>query len=247
MADFRPWLTRTRTGRRWSSRRSASGASAQEAGRRAGRRPPRRSRPRSAGARAAPEPEPAEPVPSPSPSRSTAAGRRARPPSRRRARRPSPSRSARPRPAAEPTRAPLFADEVADAAPADHGRRADAGAADRAGEPEARRRSRASRCRPALGRWPPPSSPASWSALLTVGLTWASLRGCEALQGTSSCGGPGLLLLLRDPGRDGRRSAPCCCAPGGVADPGSTSFLGGRPARRGRAAVPGRPARSTGG
>ncbi len=33
--------------------------------------------------------------------------------------------------------------------------------------------------------------------LAGVGLTWATLRGCEALRGTSSCGkGPGLLLLL---------------------------------------------------
>jgi hypothetical protein len=29
-----------------------------------------------------------------------------------------------------------------------------------------------------------------------AGLTYASLRGCEAVRGTSSCGGPGLLLLV---------------------------------------------------
>lgn len=29
-----------------------------------------------------------------------------------------------------------------------------------------------------------------------IGLTWASLRGCEAVQGTPSCGGVGYLLLL---------------------------------------------------
>ena len=31
--------------------------------------------------------------------------------------------------------------------------------------------------------------------LLMVGLTWAGLRGCEAVQGTSSCGGAGYPLL----------------------------------------------------
>ncbi len=29
-----------------------------------------------------------------------------------------------------------------------------------------------------------------------AGLTWVSLRGCEAVKGTESCGGPGLLLLV---------------------------------------------------
>ena len=32
--------------------------------------------------------------------------------------------------------------------------------------------------------------------VFAVGLTWLSLRGCEAVNGTSSCGNPGLLLLL---------------------------------------------------
>ncbi|HLO35330.1 MAG TPA: hypothetical protein VK194_04580, partial [Candidatus Deferrimicrobium sp.] len=32
--------------------------------------------------------------------------------------------------------------------------------------------------------------------VITVGLTWASLRLCEVAKGTSSCGGPGFLLLL---------------------------------------------------
>jgi hypothetical protein len=31
---------------------------------------------------------------------------------------------------------------------------------------------------------------------VAVGLTWASLRGCEIVRGTSSCGDPGYLLLL---------------------------------------------------
>lgn len=29
-----------------------------------------------------------------------------------------------------------------------------------------------------------------------TGLTWAALQGCEALRGTDSCGGPGLLVLI---------------------------------------------------
>ena len=32
--------------------------------------------------------------------------------------------------------------------------------------------------------------------LLAVGLTWLGLRGCSAIRDTSSCGDPGLLLLL---------------------------------------------------
>jgi hypothetical protein len=32
--------------------------------------------------------------------------------------------------------------------------------------------------------------------VIGVGLTWASLRLCEVVRGTSSCGGPGYLLLL---------------------------------------------------
>jgi hypothetical protein len=32
--------------------------------------------------------------------------------------------------------------------------------------------------------------------VISVGLTWASLRLCEVVRGTTSCGGPGYLLLL---------------------------------------------------
>ncbi len=32
--------------------------------------------------------------------------------------------------------------------------------------------------------------------LVTAGLVWAALRGCSSLRGTSSCGDPGLLVLL---------------------------------------------------
>jgi len=31
--------------------------------------------------------------------------------------------------------------------------------------------------------------------IVGTGLTWAALQGCEALRGTDSCGGPGLLVL----------------------------------------------------
>lgn len=70
-----------------------------------------------------------------------------------------------------------------DAAPASTGRRA-------------ARKARAPRTRPAL-------SPGAASLLVGAvvgavgtGLTWAALQGCEALRGTDSCGGPGLLVLV---------------------------------------------------
>ena len=60
--------------------------------------------------------------------------------------------------------------------------------------------------------------------VITVGLTWASLRVCEAVRGTSSCGGPGYLLLL------GIMIAVILLGAAllrtwGVPDPGSTSAL----------------------
>lgn len=61
--------------------------------------------------------------------------------------------------------------------------------------------------------------------LLTVGITWATLRGCEAIRGTSSCGGgPGLLVLVA-------MLVLLVLVGAGllrvmrVPDPGSTSFL----------------------
>ena len=59
---------------------------------------------------------------------------------------------------------------------------------------------------------------------LMVGLTVAALRGCEAIRGTSTCGGPGLLLLvvilvvLVLAGQALLKAFQ-------VPDPGSTSFL----------------------
>jgi len=61
--------------------------------------------------------------------------------------------------------------------------------------------------------------------LLTVGATWGSLRLCEVVQGTPSCGNPGFFLLLAIMvamvlvGRVLLKAF-------GVPDPGSTSFLG---------------------
>jgi hypothetical protein len=58
-----------------------------------------------------------------------------------------------------------------------------------------------------------------------VGLTWASLRGCEAIQGTSSCGDAGygalfaILVVMVVAGALLLRLAT-------VPEPGSTSFLG---------------------
>lgn len=60
--------------------------------------------------------------------------------------------------------------------------------------------------------------------IFTVGLTWGSQRFCEAVRGTSSCGGPGIFLLLA--------ILVAMVLLGslllrvfGVPDPGSTSFL----------------------
>jgi hypothetical protein len=61
--------------------------------------------------------------------------------------------------------------------------------------------------------------------LLTVGLVWLALRGCSNLRGTSTCGDPGLLVLVAIfvamvyVGRTLLRAWR-------VPDAGSTSFLG---------------------
>lgn len=91
---------------------------------------------------------------------------------------------------------------VLEPAPADT-----AAAAEPAGEPAGesepapggRRAARAARKPRAL----PTLSPGAASlvagavvGLVGTGLTWAALQGCEALRGTDSCGGPGLLVLV---------------------------------------------------
>jgi hypothetical protein len=61
--------------------------------------------------------------------------------------------------------------------------------------------------------------------LLAVGATYLGLQGCEAIRGTSSCGGPGLFLLIAI-------MVGLVVVGGlllrawGVTDPISTSFLG---------------------
>ncbi|GAB3762166.1 hypothetical protein GCM10027600_05520 [Nocardioides ginsengisegetis] len=60
--------------------------------------------------------------------------------------------------------------------------------------------------------------------VITVGLTWASLHLCEVAKGTSSCGGPGFLLLLAIMIAMVFLGSLLLRA-FGVTDPGSTSFL----------------------
>lgn len=60
--------------------------------------------------------------------------------------------------------------------------------------------------------------------VLTVGLTWAGLGVCEAVRGTSSCGGPGYLLLLAIMVAMVLLGAVLLRA-WGVPEPGSTSLL----------------------
>ena len=60
--------------------------------------------------------------------------------------------------------------------------------------------------------------------VITVGLTWASLNLCEVVKGTSSCGGPGFLLLVAIMVAMVLLGGVLLRA-FGVPDPGSTSFL----------------------
>ena len=60
--------------------------------------------------------------------------------------------------------------------------------------------------------------------VITVGVTWASLRVCEVVRGTSSCGGPGLFLLVAILLAAVLVGAALLKA-AAVPQPGSTSFL----------------------
>jgi hypothetical protein len=60
--------------------------------------------------------------------------------------------------------------------------------------------------------------------LITVGLVWASLRLCELVRGTSSCGNPGFLLLVAVLVAAGLVGGSLLRV-FGVAEGGSTSFL----------------------
>lgn len=60
----------------------------------------------------------------------------------------------------------------------------------------AARAARAPRQRPMLSPGAASLVAGSVVGVVGTGLTWAALQGCEALRGTDSCGGPGLLVLV---------------------------------------------------
>lgn len=100
--------------------------------------------------------------------------------------------------------------------------------------PRAGRRGRRARAPRQLPRLRTPTLPGVTAAvvtgvvvgLLAVVLTWGTLRGCELVRGTSSCGGgPGLLLLVAVLGLLTYAGSWLLRALG-VRDAGSTSFLG---------------------
>ncbi|MDQ4054214.1 MAG: hypothetical protein M3237_16125 [Actinomycetota bacterium] len=115
--------------------------------------------------------------------------------------------------------APLFADEVEAAPPAPARTRGQRTA------PEPRRpRTPRKPSLPTLSGWVAAAITGSVVGLLLVGMTAGSLQGCEAVRGTSTCGGWGLGLLIL--------IMAILVALGGfllrvfqVPDPGSTSFL----------------------
>jgi hypothetical protein len=109
-----------------------------------------------------------------------------------------------PEPEPEPTPAPLFAGEAAAPATRPHPTPAPAAPAPAAPAPVAtapeRRAKRPRRKReltlPAVGGLTAAVVTGVLVGVIAVGLTWSSLRLCEVVRGTSSCGGPGYLLLL---------------------------------------------------
>jgi hypothetical protein len=118
------------------------------------------------------------------------------------------------------TGAPLFVDEVAPAEEAEDEQWED----EPADTPARPTRSPRVRRGPLLTGYPAAALTGLLVGALMVGLTVAALRGCEAIRGTSTCGGPGLLLLvvilvvLVMVGQALLRAFT-------VPDPGSTSFL----------------------
>jgi len=168
-----------------------------------------------------PEPEPAPipeptPIPEPGPELST-----------HRAPLPDDFTSAREEPPVARTLvtgAPLFADEVPPEPDEDEDAEEAEAAAEAARASERRAKSRRVPRGPVLTGYPASALTGLLVGLLMVGLTVGSLRVCEAIRGTSTCGGPGLLLLviilvlLVMLGQVLLRALR-------VPDPGSTSFL----------------------
>ena len=115
------------------------------------------------------------------------------------------------------TGAPLFVDEILPSAEETEEEEEDDAPARRA---SSRRVPRG----PVLTGYPASAVTGLLVGALMVGLTVAALRGCEAIRGTATCGGPGLLLLviilvvLVMLGQALLRAFR-------VPDPGSTSFL----------------------
>lgn len=72
----------------------------------------------------------------------------------------------------------------------------DTASAPASGGRRAVRAARAPRTRPTLAPGVASLIAGGVVGLVGAGLTWAALQGCEALRGTDSCGGPGLLVLV---------------------------------------------------
>lgn len=133
---------------------------------------------------------------------------------------PAPTREPEPTSASEPVAAPGPAPEPEPvAAPGPVGRRA-ARASRRAARP-----SRAPRTRPVLSPEVASLVVGALVGAVGTGLTWAALQGCEALRGTDSCGGPGLLVLVAILALMVIAGALLLKALR-VAEPNATSFLG---------------------
>lgn len=143
-------------------------------------------------------PEPAsEPEPVPAPVPEPPSTGRAPIPDERAEARDEPGDTARPSPPQEPppvaralaTGAPLFADELPP-------EQAEETQEEKARASERRAKSRRVPRGPVLTGYPASALSGLLVGLVMVGLTVAALRGCEAVRGTSTCGGPGLLLLV---------------------------------------------------
>jgi hypothetical protein len=139
-----------------------------------------------AAAAAAPEPDP-EPMPEYEPAAETTTTR---------------LEPVEPPAAAEPTRAPLFVDEVAETATGSGPRTTTETRieptpepAPDGGERKAEKPHREVRL-PAISGMAAAIITGLLVGVLTVGATWGSLRLCEVLQGAPSCGNPGFVLLV---------------------------------------------------